>query len=183
MPAMKRGCTTTPVGAVVKGAVAGTVGALAMDLFMWSRYRLDGGTDEFVGWEFSAGLTSYEAAPAPAQVGRRIVEGFLGRELPPGTARAMNNAVHLLTGVQWGVVHGVLAGSSGRTGPVSGVRTGMTAWLASYALLAPAGLYEPIWQYRPEVLAKDASAHLVYGLATAGAFRVLAGRGGGRGRV
>jgi hypothetical protein len=58
----------------------------------------------------------------------------------------------------------------------------MTAWLASYALLAPAGLYEPIWKYRPEVLAKDASAHLVYGLATAGAFRVLAGRGGGRGR-
>ncbi|MEA2354323.1 MAG: hypothetical protein QOD61_452, partial [Solirubrobacteraceae bacterium] len=90
---MARGCTT-PVGAVVKGAVAGTVGALAMDLFMWSGYRREGGTDGFRGWEFSAGLTSYEAAPAPAQVGRRIVEGFLGRELPPGTARPMNNAVH-----------------------------------------------------------------------------------------
>jgi hypothetical protein len=166
----------TPLGAVVKGAVAGIAGTLAMDLFMWARYRQDGGTDEFLDWEFSAGLESYDAAPAPALVGKRIVEGYLQKELPPETARLMNNAVHLLTGTQWGVVHGILAGSSGRGGILSGVRTGLMAWLASYALLAPAGLYEPIWAYPPEVLAKDASAHLVYGLATAATFKALAGR-------
>lgn len=165
----------TPVGAVVKGAVAGLAGTAAMDVFMWARYRRDGGGDGFVDWEFSAGLDSYDAAPAPAQVGRRIVEGYLQTSLPPSSARLMNNAVHLLTGTQWGVVHGILGGSSGRSGPISGVRTGLLAWLSSYALLAPAGLYAPIWKYSPKVLAKDASAHLVYGLGTSTAFLVLAG--------
>jgi hypothetical protein len=145
-----------------------------MDAFMWERYRRAGGGDEFVAWETSAGLESYDGAPAPAQVGRRIVEGYLQTQLPPSSARAMNNAVHVLTGVQWGVVHGILAGSGGRRGPLGGVRTGLSAWLSSYALLAPAGLYEPIWKYPPKVLADDASAHLVYGLATAAAFIVLA---------
>jgi hypothetical protein len=164
----------TPLGAVVRGAAAGIAGTLAMDLFMWERYRRNGGGDDFPTYESSAGVHDYEGAPAPAQVGRRIVEGYLQRELPQSSARLMNNTVHALTGVQWGVVHGLIAGSGGRRGPLGGVRTGITAWLSSYALLAPAGLYEPIWKYPPKVLADDASAHLVYGLATAAAFIVLA---------
>jgi hypothetical protein len=167
---------TTPLGAVVKGAVAGLAGTLAMDLLMWAEQRSAGATDDFLSWETSAGLTSYDAAPAPAQVGRRILEGFLQKDLPPTTARLVNNATHALTGIQWGVVHGVLAGTSGRSGPISGVRTGLLAWLSSYALLTPAGLYEPIWTYPPPVLAKDAGAHLVYGLTTAATFRLLAVR-------
>ncbi len=176
---MARG-QVTPVGAVVRGAVAGLAGTVAMDLFLWERYRRDGGVDGFVAWESSAGLDGYAGAPAPAEVGRRIVAGYLQRELPDGTARAMNGAVHLLTGIQWGVVHGVLAGTSGRSGPVSGVRTGLTAWLASYALLAPAGLYQPIWTYPAAVLAKDAAGHMVYGLTTAAAFRLLTAGGARR---
>jgi hypothetical protein len=168
---------TTPVGAVVKGGLAGIAGTLAMDLAIWADYRRGGGSDPFLAWETSAGLESYDAAPAPAQVGRRIVEGYLQEELPPTTARLVNNAMHLLTGTQWGVVHWILAGTSGRTGPLSGARTGLMAWLSSYAVLTPAGLYEPIWTYPPPVLAKDAAAHLVYGLTTAAAFKLLAGRG------
>jgi hypothetical protein len=176
---MGRGPVTPPLGAVIKGALAGLAGTLAMDLAMWADYRRGGGTDAFSTWETSAGLASYDGAPAPAQVGRRIVEGYLQTGLPPRTARLMNNAMHALTGTQWGVVHGILAGTSGRSGSLAGVRTGMVAWLSSYALLAPAGLYEPIWTYPPPVLAKDAGAHLVYGLTTAAAFQLLAGRGAG----
>lgn len=164
----------SPLAAVLKGAVAGIGGTAAMDLLMWQRYRSEGGSDRFLAWEFSAGLASYDGAPAPAQIGRRILEGYLQTELPAGTARLMNNTVHLATGVQWGVVHGILAGSSGRSGALSAARTGITAWLASYALLAPAGLYQPIWTYPPPVLAKDASAHLVFGLGVAATFMVLA---------
>jgi hypothetical protein len=171
----------TPVAAVVRGAAAGLAGTVAMDLLLWERYRREGGSDTFVAWDLSAGLEGYEEAPAPAEVGRRIVEGYLQKELAPGTARWMNNAVHLLTGTQWGVVHGILAGSSGRSGPMAGVRTGMMAWLAGYALLAPAGLYQPIWRYPPAVLARDAGGHLVYGVVAAAAFGLLAGSGGGGG--
>ena len=40
-------------------------------------------------------------------------------------------------------------------------------------LLPAAKLYKPIWEYDRKTLAKDLGAHLVYGLATASAFRVL----------
>ena len=92
----------TPVAAVAKGAVAGLVGTLAMDLLWYGRYRRDGSDDGFLAWEFSAGTTSYEQAGAPAQVSKRIAEGYLQRELPPESARTMNNAMHLLTGSRLG---------------------------------------------------------------------------------
>jgi hypothetical protein len=46
-------------------------------------------------------------------------------------------------------------------------------WAVSYAILPAAGLYKPIWEYDRETLAKDLSAHLVYGATTAAAERLL----------
>lgn len=167
----------TPAGAIVKGALAGLVGTLAMDLLWYRRYRRDGGDDGFLDWEFSAGTTSYEQAGAPAQVGKRVVEGYLQRELPDESARTMNNAVHALTGVAWGTMHGIVVASMARPRTLNRLATGATAWAASYATLAPAGLYKPMRDYSPKVLWKDLSAHLVFGLGTGGAFRALtAGR-------
>jgi hypothetical protein len=149
-----------------------------MDLLWYRRYRRDGGEDGFLDWELSAGTTSYEQAGAPAQVGKRVVEGYLQRELPPESARAMNNAVHFLTGASWGVAHGVLTTPRGSPRAVYGLATGVAAWAASYAMLAPAGLYKPMREYPRGVLWKDLSAHLVFGLGTGVAFRALAGDAG-----
>jgi hypothetical protein len=91
-------------------------------------------------------------------VGKRVVEGYLQRELPPESARAMNNAVHFLTGVSWGVVHGILATPKGSARAAFGLATGAAAWAASYAILAPAGLYKPMREYPREVLWKDLRA-------------------------
>ena len=126
-------------------------------------------------WELSSGTASYDEAAAPAQVSKRLVEGYLQTELPPRSARTMTNAVHWATGLMWGTAHGVLAGSTARRRIAAGLATGATAWVASYAMLAPAKLYKPMWEYPPEVLWKDLSAHLVYGLGTGAAFRALAG--------
>lgn len=46
-------------------------------------------------------------------------------------------------------------------------------------MLAPAGVYKPIWEYPADGLWKDFSAHLVFGLGTASAFRGLAPDGRG----
>jgi hypothetical protein len=166
----------TPISVVAKGAVAGLVGTFAMDLLWYRRYRRDGGTDGFLDWELSASTASYDQAGAPAQIGKRMVEGYLQRELPPESARTMNNAVHLLTGAAWGVVHGILTTSIGppraRYGPV----TGAAAWAGSYAMLTPAGVYKPMWEYPREVLWKDLSAHLVFGLGTGIAYSALTSR-------
>jgi hypothetical protein len=148
-----------------------------MDLVWYARYRRNGGEDNFYDWEFSTGMNSYEQAAAPAQVGKRLVEGYLQAELPEHTARTMNNTVHWATGTLWGVVHGVLAASNGHLpGTPLDVATGGVAWGSSYAMLAPAKLYKPIWEYPPSVLWKDLSAHLAYGLATGATFRALSRR-------
>jgi hypothetical protein len=170
---------TTPVRAIATGALAGTAGTLAMDLLWYYRYKHGGGEDSFLDWELSSGTASYEQAAAPAQVGKRLVEGYLQTELSPDTARAMNNTVHLVTGVLWGAAHGLLAGSTGRRRISAGLATGAAAWAASYAMLAPAKLYKPMWEYPPGVLWKDLSAHLIYGLGTGAAFRALTGDGSG----
>jgi hypothetical protein len=57
-----------------------------------------------------------------------------------------------------------------------GLALGATVWAASYILLPLAKLYRPIWEYDAKVLAKDLGDQLVYGLGTAGAYRLLAGR-------
>jgi hypothetical protein len=165
----------TPLKALACGAVAGALGTAAMDALLYRRYTAGGGADGFLDWETAAGVETYDGAPAPAQVGRRLVEGYLQTALPPASARPMTNAMHWATGVGWGVNHGLVVGSLPHRRSAYGLATGMAAWSASYATLAPAGLYEPIWRYPADVLLKDASAHALYGLVTGTAFRLLAG--------
>lgn len=76
------------------GVIAGAAGTLAMDLLWFARYKRQGGSSEFVPWEFSAGLDSWDSAPAPAQVGRRIVEGLFQTSLAPTNAALTNNLTH-----------------------------------------------------------------------------------------
>lgn len=170
----ERACLT-PLGAVVRGAAAGAVGTVAMDLLWFSRYRRNGDSG-FVDWELSAGLSSWDEAPAPAQFGRRLVQGVLQRELPPERARLVNNIVHWATGVGWGAAFGLVSGSFPTRRTWHGLILGAGVWVQSYVVLVPAKLYKPMWEYDAATLWKDLSAHLVYGLATATTFRVLAGR-------
>ncbi len=64
----------TPFGVLLAGLLAGAVATAAMDLVWFVRYRRGGGQSSVLQWEFSAGLNSWEQAPAPARVGKRIVE-------------------------------------------------------------------------------------------------------------
>lgn len=166
----------TPIGSILKGALAGAAGMVAMDLVWYKRYRSGGGDQTFAEWEFSSGLDGYDSAPAPAQVGKRVVEGILDLKLDPGTAGAMNNIVHWGTGLGWGAVHGIVAGSLSKPRAVIGLLTGGGAWLASYAALAPLGLYKPIWEYDAQTLWKDLSAHLAFGAGLGIVYRAISRR-------
>jgi hypothetical protein len=166
----------TLFGAGVRGAAAGALGTAAMDALWYYRYRRAAGKSGFVEWETSAGLHGWDDAPAPAKFGRLLVERMLHRDLPARNARAVNNLVHWSTGVGWGLVFGIAEGVSGRHRVWYGIPFGATIWLQSYAVLAPAKLYEPIWDYDGKTLAKDLSAHLLYGITTATALTGLQGR-------
>jgi hypothetical protein len=163
----------TPIGALTRGLVAGAAGTAAMDALLFSRYRRKGGEDGFQAWEFSSGVSSWEDAPAPAQVGKRLVEGLFGLELAPQRARLVNNITHWAYGMLGGAQYGLVAGSLARPRVLHGLPFGASVWAAGYVVLPAAKLYKPIWEYDAATLANDLSAHLVYGLTTAGALRAL----------
>ena len=163
----------TPLGAIARGLVAGGVGTLAMDLLLFARQRRDGGEDGFAAWELSADLDSWDEAPAPAHVGKRLVEGLFDRELPPSRAALVNNITHWAYGMLGGAQYGIVEGSLRRPRIRHGLPFGASVWLAGNAVLPAAKLYRPIWAYDRKTLARDLSAHLVYGLGTSIALRLL----------
>jgi hypothetical protein len=144
-----------------------------MDTFLFVRYRLTGGSSSAWEWESSAGVTSWEQAPAPALVGKRLVEGLFDIELPDTRTRLVNNAMHWSYGIFNGAQYGIVAESLPEPRIRYGLPFGATVWIGDYVILPVAKLYKPIWKYDAKTLANDLSAHLVYGVATATALRLL----------
>ncbi len=157
----------------VRGLVAGAAGTIAMDALWYSRYRAGGGTSSPAAWELHAGVDSFDDAPAPAKVGKHLA-GLVGIDLPPSSVSATNNVVHWATGLSWGVAAAAL-----RTARVPAVRAGILAGAAafatSYAVLPKLGIYKRITEYDATTIAKDASAHLVFG-TTVGLTGLLIGK-------
>jgi hypothetical protein len=119
---------------------------------------------------FSSGVCSWDQAPAPAQVGKRLVEGLFKRVLPASRAALVNNITHWAYGMLGGTQYGIVAGSPKHPRIRHGMPFGASVWAAAYAVLPAAKRYQPIWEYDKKTLAKDLSAHLVYGVDTATAF-------------
>lgn len=157
----------------IRGVAASAPGTLAMDASLYRRYRREGGHAAFAAWESSEGLVGWEHAPGPALVAKRLLEAALGHEVPPRYARLLNNATHWGFGLGAGAAYGLLGAR--RTPSVwYGVPFGAAVWASGYVVLPLLGVYKPIWKYDLETLAKDLGAHLVFGSATAAAFRLLA---------
>ena len=166
-----------PLGVVWRGFAAGALGTAAMDMLWFSRYKRDGGEDGFIDWEFSRGLGSWDDAGAPAQIGKRLFEGLFQRQLPGERAGLVNNVMHWSYGLGWAVGYAVVA-SSLRARPTArtGIAFGSLVWASDYVVLPLAKVYKPIWKYDARTLADDLSAHLLYGLTTATALRLLSPR-------
>ena len=67
------------------GFAAGAVGTVAMDLVWFVRYKRSGGQSSFLAWETASGLDSWDAASAPAKVGKLLYETVSHRDgaVPP----------------------------------------------------------------------------------------------------
>lgn len=155
---------------VSRGLVTGALGTLAMDALWYRRYRNGGGTSSPAAWEFHAGATSFDDAPAPAKVGKRIAAAA-GIDLPPSMVSTTNNVVHWSTGLSWGLVASIL-----RVARISPVRAGLlaagAAFGTSYAVLPKLGIYKKITEYDAATIARDASAHALFG-ATVGVAGII----------
>jgi hypothetical protein len=151
------------VANALRGALAGALATVAMDVVLYRRYRADGGDRDFPTWELRTDAEDFgEEAPAPARVGKRIAD-TVGVELPTSAVSVTNDVVHWMTGIGWGKLGGVASGLLPVPAFGVGLATGVTAWGTSYAVLGRLGIYEPITSYDRTTLWKDLRAHLVFG--------------------
>jgi hypothetical protein len=160
------------VRSLIRGVAAGSAGTLAMDTLLYRRYHHSGGQSGFLAWESSEGVESWEHAPAPALVGKRLLESMVKRQVSPRYARLLNNATHWGFGLAAGAAYG-LAVSFREPRVWSGLPFGAAVWATGYVVLPRLGVYEEIWNYDLKTLEKDLSAHLAFGMATAAALRLL----------
>lgn len=149
----------TPLSAAVRGLAAGTAGTAAMTAAQTAYYK----------------ATGSESSSTPGEVGRRIVEGVLQREFPDGKMNTVNQGMHWAYGMGWGLPFGIAAGSSRSSDSVvsSGLALATFVWAAGRGEMTAMKLAPPPWQDPPSSLAVDVGSHLVYGLATAAAFRAV----------
>ncbi|OIJ66085.1 hypothetical protein WN71_020725 [Streptomyces mangrovisoli] len=154
------------------GLLAGAVGTVCLDAVHYLKYRRAGGTDTPLAWEF-APVESWEEAPDPGQVAKRVIEGFTQRRLPDSSAWLSSTVAHWAYGSVAGAGYGIVAGSLPRASPVCGVPFGAAVFAGGYVALPIAGLYKPIWQYDAKTVAWDFGAHVAYGTGTAIAFWLL----------
>jgi hypothetical protein len=156
----------------VRGATAAAVGTAAMDVWLYRDYRHGGGETAFPDWESSAGIVSWDDAPGPALVAKKLLEAVLRRDVPPRYARTLNNLTHWGFGIATGAAFGLLVGSGREPKVWYGPPFGAAVWSGGYVVLPLLGVYKPIWEYDLETLWKDLRAHLVFGTVTAAAFRL-----------
>jgi hypothetical protein len=166
----------TPLAAVASGLLAGAVGTASMDTVRYLMYRRGGGKDTLLAWEF-APVDSWQRAPDPGLVAKRVVEGFTRKQIPDRWAWLISTLAHWAYGSATAAGYGIVAGSLRRPRPLYGPPFGALVWALGYLVLPEGGLYRPIWDYDAKTLARDLGAHLVYGTGTGGAFRLLAGKG------
>jgi hypothetical protein len=162
----------TPLAAVTAGLLAGGVGTICLDTVQYLRHRRAGGTESPLAWEF-APIDSWESAPDPGQVAKRLIEGFTQRKLPDRSAWPVSTAAHWAYGSAAGAAYAVLAGSRPTPHPLYGLPFGAAVFANDYIALPTAGLYQPIWKYDVKTLAWDLSAHLAYGAGTGTTFWLL----------
>ncbi|MEA2256817.1 MAG: hypothetical protein QOG35_2862 [Solirubrobacteraceae bacterium] len=151
------GADPSPAAALARGLAAGAAGTAAMTAAQTAYYRVTGG----------------EPSDTPAQVGRRIVEGVLRREVPDERMPLLNQLMHWLYGTSWGGLYGIVAGHRGR-GPGGGMALAAVVWATSVVELPALGVAPPVWEYDPATLASDVGFHAVYGITVSVAHAALA---------
>jgi hypothetical protein len=152
--------TLSPLGATVRGALAGAAGTAVMTAVQTAYYK----------------ATDSEGSNTPGEVLKRIVEGVLQRDFPEDKMGAATQGMHWAYGTSMGVPYGIVSGSRRRR-PTSVIGStlafGLPVWAAGQVQLPAMQMAPPPWEMPPSSLAMDLGFHLAYGLGGALAWRVL----------
>lgn len=136
----------TPLGALVRGIAAGVAGTAAMTAWQELSSRLRSSraneSEEAAGRAPQAEQQEqdlWENAPAPAVVGKRLIEGLFRRDFPAERISLLTHIAHWTYGAAWGGVYGLVQGTVRANPVVHGFLLGTGTWVTSYAQLVPMG--------------------------------------------
>lgn len=148
--------------ALVRGAIAGAIGALAMVL------THKGSSKVLLG--------SADAAPQPGEQMAGALAERAGRELPAGAEMAAGTGVSVGYGALLGAVYGVVHETVEPPALLHSLLLGGLSYAVTvpeWGLLPKLGLMPPPSQQSIEKAIVPMDAHLAYGVATAAAFEAL----------
>lgn len=171
----------TPLGAALRGFVAGLAGSAAQDVFFALTRSITPGQPKGA---FDPPEAQQLSEQPTETVARRLVEGLAARRsLPADVKHVAGRAVHYGFGGGWGVVYGLVRESvPGFEGAACGAGFGATVWMVSDNAILPAfRVAGGPTRYPLKNHAYALGAHLVYGLAVHGVYSAL--RPGLDGRV
>ena len=160
----------SPLGAVVRGMIAGAIGAGVQSLFFKATARWMPKPTRLPP-ELHKPEPEARDETSLQTVARRSIEGLMQRgPITPEAKAAAGSGVHYLFGAAWGGVY-ALCRESFRTSPVL---FGIGVWMASDNLILPA-FRIAAWpqHYRLEEHHYAVHAHVVYGLSTSAAYALL----------
>jgi uncharacterized membrane protein YagU involved in acid resistance len=138
---------------IARGIAAGILGTAAMTA---AQVLPSGGSDD-------DSEPSWDEAPVPAQVARKIGEGVFGRKVSAAKIPLLTNVMHWGYGTGWGVVYSAVRRGESTRPLRTGLLFGLGVWAMSYVQLVPMGLYEPPWEYSPKDIAMEVGYHVAYG--------------------
>lgn len=154
------------VSRTIRGAVAGLIGVAAMAGVITTLRR--------------ALLTSEQLAASrthPEKIVQTIADKMDAGELPDQTRRRLGDLIHYGYGAMWGAVLALVG--SGREIRVArdGLALGLGLWAFGFNVLLPTiGAHPGTWTWKRREFVLTLSAHIAYGLATAGSIRLFRDR-------
>lgn len=175
------------IDGLMRGAVAGVAGLLAMRIVTEVAGALNGGsgageekTEDGLGGhdaldDVAVGdIESREGEPATATVGRLAFHGLTGREPDGATQERLGQAIHWSYGILLGAAYGALRHDADPPDLAGGLGYGAAAWVLGDEVMVPLlGLAEGPTAHSLTDHATALGAHLAFGAATAGAAQAL----------
>ncbi len=160
----------SPLGVVAKGLLAGAAGAAAQSAFFALTKDRAPKTPSVSPEE--GGKPDGQDESSLQTVARRAVEGLALRgPLDEHAKSQLGSAIHYGFGAGWGALYALLRESTIHVPPPA---FGLAVWMASDNGILPAfRLAAPATKYPLEVHRYAMLAHVVYGVATAGAYHLL----------
>lgn len=162
--------TDSPLAAVIKGALAGLVGGVAIRMAM---------SYAFSKAQQQPSPEQTTEAPSPAEdprekLVRKVASGVFETELSEDERKTWAEILHWQYSAFWGVALGILQATFGFPLWFFGILFGTIVWLAGPIVMLPAmKLSPPQHEIPPGEIAKGWYFHVIFGLATAISFRLL----------